>query len=928
MKTKKFVVEIVTTTLLIAGISTPVFAQADNLQGNQLRNANNSKEQLKQNNSASVNTTDIANDLIPAPTQHFGKPDGKLPEVETSISYETENSDANRTDGDRTDANQNGSNQTGKILRPGSKLTLHATARFTVPKKGEVFRPYLRIAIPKILTVKASDFNVNVGGVASKVVALPNSSTFAKYNLFDVYFNYKEWSSDFANEMPNLAKVMPKLADEIGEGETPNVLDANGGVLANNQQVTISINAAVDNKASVADLIDLQNYKKGVKPAIQGRVSYMPSTEAIKYNSAVGGLNYFPDDGILKSHPCLIRSDLETGWKGQGDYGFWFTGLAMETSGVDYEGRHTAVRSLKNYTFNQLIPANLKYNQIVTIRRNDSDNNPIILKLKMPAASEGYASNSTKQEFSNGNLTVFRWPNTNNEALNLMENAGIDKVQYDGGKVFGDTLPEKSFEDWGTYGSQNRPAELFVSGVFNSKPAVFGPDDISKGIWLQGNSKASITTYYKAPSCNRAYSDEELAYPPIISKIQETVAAYARSNRSKVSTVPIEIVIPASLSGRVWFDANKNGIQDSNEQSVPGAKVELVGEYNQKILDIDGKTIEAVTTGSDGSYKFTNLNSGKYKVKFTIPDGGKYVGFTTANQGGDDTRDSDAIPGEPTTDRSAGAQDGVGTGSADSNSKEANVSNINIPEGGNKKNVDAGVIAKDEAPKDPKSKDPKPKQPEPKPNPKDPEPKPKPEPQPKEPKTPEPKNPDPKTPEPKNPHGQDREPNPEPETPPHPKNPEPNPQPEPQPKNPEPEPQPQPEPKDPEPKNPPENVTPPDTKIPPDTKVPPETNVPPETMIPPDTDTNVPPETMIPPDTDTKIPPETKVPPETDTENPPESEELETNSKQKDTMRTTVSKLAKTGVNTVLVAVFALAMFAVGVVKGFVFRTSKGRHRQ
>ncbi|MFU0663132.1 hypothetical protein [Gardnerella vaginalis] len=356
MKTKKFVAEIVTTTLFIAGISTPVFAQADNLQGNQLQNANNSKEQSKQSNSASVNATDIANDLIPAPTQHFGKSDGKLPEVETSISYETENSDANqidgdRTDGDRTDANQTranktkanktGSNQTSfnktnKILRPGSKLTLRATAKFTVPEDGEVFRPYLRIAIPKILTVKASDFNVNAGGVASKVVALPNSSTFAKYNLFDVYFNYKEWSSDFANEMPNLAKVMPKLADEIGEGESPNVLDANGGVLANNQQVTISINAAVDNKASVADLIDLQNYKKGVKPAIQGRVSYMPSTEAIKYNSAVGGLNDFPDDGILKSHPCLIRSDLETGWKGQGDYGFWFTGLAMETSGVDY----------------------------------------------------------------------------------------------------------------------------------------------------------------------------------------------------------------------------------------------------------------------------------------------------------------------------------------------------------------------------------------------------------------------------------------------------------------------------------------------------------------------------------------------------------------------------------------------------------------
>lgn len=909
MKTKKFVAEIVTAALLVAGVSTPAIAQADNLQSSQLQNANNSKEQLKQNNSESVNTTDIADDLIPAPTQHFGESDGKLPEVETSISYETENSDVNqidgdRTDGDRTDANQTGSNQTKKILLPGSRLTLHATAKFTVPENGDVFRPYLRLAIPKVLTVDVNNFEVDAGEVASKVVELPNSSTFANYNLFDVYFNYNEWSSDFATEMPHLAAL-------VSGHESGNVL-GEGDVLASNQQVNINIPATVSVNASPSDLVNLSVGKRGVKPAIQGRVSYMPFPKSIDYTSEIGGIEKFQDDSILQKNPCLIRSDLVTGWKGQGDYGFWFTGLAMETSGVDYEGRHTAVRSSEGYTFNQLIPADLKYNQFVTIRRNDSDNNPIILKLKMPAASENYVSNSAKQKFSNGNLTVFRWPNTNDEALKLMENAGIDKVQYNDKDVFGDTLPEKSFADWGTYESQNRPAELFVSGVFNSDSTVFGPDDISKGIWLQGNSKASITTYYESPSCESAYNYEELAYPPIISKIQETVATYARSDRSGVNTVPIEIAIPvpASLSGRVWFDANKNGIQDPGELSVPDAKVELVGKYNQKITDIDGKEIKAVITGSDGSYKFTNLKSGEYKVKFTIPDNSKYVGFTTANQGWDDTRDSDAIPVEPITDRSAGVQNGVGTGSAGSNSKEANVSSINIPEGGNKENVDAGVIANDEAPKDPKPKDPNPKQTDPKPNPKQPEPKSEPEPQPKN-----PKNPDPKTT-----HGQDRDSDPEPQSQPEPKTtPEPDPKkpeptPKPEPKTPEPQPEPEPEPQpqpQPQPEPQPEPQPQPQPKTP-EPKTPKEPKEPKEPKNPE-------------PKIDERKIPEPKNSNVTNIENKNNTSNVE---KHQTYSRKTVSKLAKTGVSTVLVAVFALAMFAVGGVKGLALRTRKGKHRQ
>lgn len=722
MKMKIVTASLLTATLLTASLSSSALAQSSN------DNAFTNRENIPTNKS-SINNID----LIPAPTQHFGKPDGKLPEIRTSISY---------VDGDSTDNHAN-TNKTNKILRPGSKLTLRATAKFIVPEAGDVFRPYLRLAIPKILTVNANDFVVDAGSVANKVVQISDSKSFGNhnlgnYNLFDVYFNYNEWSSDFANEMPYLAAIK-------GVNHSGNVL-SNDDVIKNNQTVSIEIHTVIDSNAKTSDLVDLQNYKKGVKPLIQGRVSYMPFPTPMEYTSTIGGLRDFPNDRILQKNPCLVRSDLVTGWDGRDNYGFWFTGLSMETSGVDYDGRRTMVKSQNGVWLPQLIPANIEHNQFVTIYRNWNDNDPIKLRFKIPFGSKNYALNGTKQVFKNHHLTVFRSPNNNDEARKIMANIGIEKVAYGDTEVFGDILDSKYFDGWGTVPKQNRPSELLISGEFNPDSTVFGPDSISNGIWMSGKASAYIKSYYRALDCNDNYPDNTLKYPPIINKIQETVATYARSNRSKVSTVPIEIVIPASLSGRVWFDANHNGIQDKGESSIIGAKVQLVKQYGDStVIDINGNKVNPITTTSpDGSYEFTNLLPGNYVVKFTLPEGSEYFGFTYTRKGSDSSVDSDAIPGEPVTDRSV-----IENGSAETDnsaSKNSYVGNISLSAGEDKKHIDAGAFKKDE-PKDPKpNPDPKkndPKDPDHKPKPKNPQPKP------ENPKDPKPKDPKPKDPQPK-----------------------------------------------------------------------------------------------------------------------------------------------------------------------------------
>lgn len=888
MKMKIVTASLLTATLLTASLSSSALAQSSN------DNAFTNRENIPTNKS-SINNID----LIPAPTQHFGKPDGKLPEVRTSISY---------VDGDSTD-NHADTNKTNKILRPGSKLTLRATAKFIVPEAGDVFRPYLRLAIPKILTVNANDFVVDAGSVANKVVQISDSKSFdnhnlGNYNLFDVYFNYNEWSSDFANEMPYLAAIK-------GVNHSGNVL-SNGDVVKNNQTVSIEIPTVVDSNANTSDLVDLQNYKKGVKPLIQGRVSYMPFPTPIEYTSTIGGLKDFPNDKILQDNPCLVRSDLVTGWDGRDDYGFWFTGLSMETSGVDYDSRSTMVESQNGVWLPQLIPANIEHNQFVTIYRNGNDNNPIKLRFKIPFGSKDYTLNGTKQALKNHHLTVFRSPNNNAEARKIMGNIGIEKVAYENTEVFGDILDSKYFDGWGTVPEQSRPSELLISGEFNPDSTVFGPDNISDGIWMSGKASASIKSYYRALDCNDNYPDNTLKYPPIINKIQETVATYARSNRSKVSTVPIEIVIPSSLSGRVWFDANHNGIQDKGESSIIGAKVQLVKQYGDStVIDINGNEVKPITTTSpDGYYEFTNLLPGSYVVKFTLPEGSEYFGFTYTHKGSDSSVDSDAIPGEPVTDRSV--IENVSSETDNSTSKNSYVGNISLSAGEDKKHIDAGAFKKDE-PKDPKPNT-EPKNPQPKhEDPKDP----KQNPNPKDPKKDKPKSKDPKP----------KDPNPEKDKP---KDPKPNDEP----KKDEPE---DPDPKDTNPKseNPKDNENP---KEPESKKDDPK----PDDPDGPDTDyteSNDPPQYEDPqPKEDSSGPNHSEIR-ESDNPIPSSNNDLDSNNSQSNEssfdnnnadfkQEHVRDKLVNTGVSTVFTAVASVAMLALGATNKIKRYLCRGKHRQ
>ena len=100
-------------------------------------------------------------------------------------------------------------------------------------------------------------------------------------------------------------------------------------------------------------------------------------------------------------------------------------------------------------------------------------------------------------------------------------------------------------------------------------------------------------------------------------------------------TIDFGLIQYASLGDRVWYDTNRDGVQDSGEDGVTGVTVTLfTGTPGSS------SSVAMTTTTGGGYYSFTDLEPrSDYYVEFTLPTD---YSFSPADQGGDDKNDSDA----------------------------------------------------------------------------------------------------------------------------------------------------------------------------------------------------------------------------------------------------------------------------------------------
>ncbi|MCI5122764.1 MAG: hypothetical protein D3908_16565, partial [Candidatus Electrothrix sp. AUS4] len=89
-------------------------------------------------------------------------------------------------------------------------------------------------------------------------------------------------------------------------------------------------------------------------------------------------------------------------------------------------------------------------------------------------------------------------------------------------------------------------------------------------------------------------------------------------------TTAVTPLATGTIGDRIWNDADGDGVQDMGESGIGGVKVALKYSNGDPVYEADGTTPVTVTTDPDGSYMFTGVGSGDYKVEVdvtTLPAG-------------------------------------------------------------------------------------------------------------------------------------------------------------------------------------------------------------------------------------------------------------------------------------------------------------------
>ncbi|OIN58123.1 hypothetical protein BLX24_16510 [Arsenicibacter rosenii] len=94
------------------------------------------------------------------------------------------------------------------------------------------------------------------------------------------------------------------------------------------------------------------------------------------------------------------------------------------------------------------------------------------------------------------------------------------------------------------------------------------------------------------------------------------------------------VPLKATLGNFVWIDTNSNGVQDPTEMAGLNGVTVVLTDANS------GTVVSTQITANNGSYLFTQLNPGCYKVTFTLPSGYTFTMANAANA--TEATDSDA----------------------------------------------------------------------------------------------------------------------------------------------------------------------------------------------------------------------------------------------------------------------------------------------
>ena len=222
--------------------------------------------------------------------------------------------------------------------------------------------------------------------------------------------------------------------------------------------------------------------------------------------------------------------------------------------------------------------------------------------------------------------------------------AGADSIDNRFGELLPVSLAGTVFLDLNNNGVQNAPGDTGLAGV---ALLITGTDDTGAAV-----SRSTVT----AADGSYAVADLRLGTYTITQPTQPagtsnglTVPGSAGGSATPPATLPSSIggiVLATSgavstgnnfaeipnnsvLTGRVWLDANNNGLIDGAEVGIAGVPIELSG------TDAAGRSVtRTITTAADGSYSFGQLAPGRYTLREPTQPTGTVNGATVPGSTG------------------------------------------------------------------------------------------------------------------------------------------------------------------------------------------------------------------------------------------------------------------------------------------------------
>lgn len=97
-----------------------------------------------------------------------------------------------------------------------------------------------------------------------------------------------------------------------------------------------------------------------------------------------------------------------------------------------------------------------------------------------------------------------------------------------------------------------------------------------------------------------------------------TPAAPASTTAVPAAAAPSS-AIKVSVGDYVWWDLDRDGIQDARDIPIEGAILTITKADGSPVTDVNGKPVTTTVTDANGKYSFDNLPPGQYTVTVTPP---------------------------------------------------------------------------------------------------------------------------------------------------------------------------------------------------------------------------------------------------------------------------------------------------------------------